>query len=87
MNIYVGNIPYGVKEEDLKEAFEKFGQVDSVKIIIDRVSGRSKGFGFVEMGADAEANQAIEELDGWELMGRPLRVNQARPRAERRDRW
>jgi len=82
MNIYVGNLSYGVTEEDLKQAFEGFGQVESVNIIKDRYSGESRGFGFVEMSDKAEAESAIEGLNGKELKGRALSVNEARPRAE-----
>ena len=84
MNIYVGNISHEVKEEDLKEAFEAFGQVESVKIISDNYTGRSKGFGFVEMSNDSEARSAIEGLNDKELKGRALKVNTARPRTENR---
>jgi RNA recognition motif-containing protein len=84
MNIYVGNLSYEVTEEDLQEAFEAFGQVESVKIIKDRFSGESKGFGFVEMPAKAEAQSAIEDLNGKELKGRTLNVSEARPRSETR---
>jgi RNA recognition motif-containing protein len=82
MNIYVGNISYEVTEEDLQKAFEAFGQVESVKIITDKYSGQSKGFGFVEMPAKAEAQSAIEGLNDKELKGRTLNVNEARPRSE-----
>ena len=80
MNIYAGNLSYDLSEEDLKGAFEEFGEVTSAKIISDRYSGRSKGFGFVEMPSDDAANAAIEALAGKELAGRPLGVNEARPR-------
>ena len=80
MNIYVGNLNYRLKEEDLNEVFSNYGEVSSVKIITDRVTGRAKGFGFVEMSNDDDALKAIEELDGSELMEREMRVNQARPR-------
>ncbi len=83
MNIFVGNIAWGAGDADLKAAFEEYGQVDSAKIIMDRESGRSRGFGFVEMSDDAAANQAIEGLNGAPLMGRDLRVNEARPREDR----
>ena len=83
MNIYVGNISYQASDDDLLEVFEANGSVDSASIIFDRYSGRSKGFGFVEMPNDEEATRAIEELDGKELLGRPLKVNQARPREDR----
>jgi len=82
MNIYVGNLSYEVTEEDLKQAFEGFGQVESVNIIKDRYSGESRGFGFVEMSDKAEAESAIEGLNGKELKGRTLNVNEARPRSE-----
>jgi RNA recognition motif-containing protein len=84
MNIYVGNLSYEATEEDLQQAFEAFGQVESVKIIKDRYSGESRGFGFVEMPAKAEANSAIEGLNGKELKGQRLTVSEARPRSERR---
>lgn len=80
MNIYVGNISYSTKEDDLREAFGEFGEVTSVKIISDRETGRSKGFGFVEMADDAAGEKAIEEMNGKEVGGRALRVNQARPK-------
>ena len=83
MNIYVGNLPYQITEDELRTAFEEYGEVASVKIIIDRETGRSKGFGFVEMNDDAQGGSAIEELDGAELLGRTLRVNEARPRPQR----
>ena len=83
MNIYVGNRSYQASDDDLLEVFEAIGSVDSASIIFDRYSGRSKGFGFVEMPNDEEATRAIEELDGKELLGRPLKVNQARPREDR----
>ena len=79
--IYVGNINYQATEEDLKNVFSEYGEVTSVKIINDRETGRSKGFGFVEMESGAE--KAIEELDGKDFQGRRLRVNEARPRAPR----
>jgi len=84
MNIYVGNLSYKVTEEDLRQAFEGFGQVVSVKIIKDRWSGESRGFGFVEMPDKAEANSAIHDLNGKELNGRALSVSEARPRSETR---
>ncbi len=84
MNIYVGNLSYQVSEEDLKKAFEVFGEVDTVKIIKDNYTGRSKGFGFVEMPAQAEAQSAIEGLNGKDLKGRSLKVSEARPRSEGR---
>lgn len=81
MNIYVGNLSYGVKEGELQSLFGDFGSVTSVKIITDRDSGRSKGFGFVEMENDGEAKEAIEKLNGVEFSGRKLTVNEARPKA------
>lgn len=86
MNIYVGNLSYDAGENDLRQAFEEFGSVDSVKIIVDRVTGRSKGFGFVEMTSDDEGKAAIGELDGKDFLGRPLKVNVSRPREERSNR-
>jgi len=82
MNIYAGNLSYDLSEDDLKKAFEEFGQVESAKIISDMYSGRSKGFGFVEMSNEAEAQAAIDGLNGKDLKGRTLNVNQARPRSE-----
>lgn len=84
MNIYVGSLSYDVTEEDLKQTFEAFGEVESVKIIKDMRSGRSKGFGFVEMPDKAQAQSAIDGLNGKELKGRNLNVNEARPRSEGR---
>jgi RNA recognition motif-containing protein len=84
MNVYVGNLSYDLGEEDLKKAFEEFGQVESAKIITDTYSGRSKGFGFVEMSDEAQAQSAIDGLNGKDLKGRALNVNQARPRSEGR---
>lgn len=84
MNIYVGNLSYEVTEEELSRAFEQLGQVESVRIINDRYSGRSKGFGFVEMSSNVEGKAAIEGLNGKELKGRALNVNEARPRTEKR---
>jgi len=80
MNIYAGNLSYDISEDDLKGAFEEFGEVTSAKIISDRYNGRSKGFGFVEMPSDDEGKAAIEALSGKELGGRALVVNEARPR-------
>jgi len=82
MNIYVGNLSYEVTEEDLKEAFQVFGEVETVKVIKDNYTGRSKGFGFVEMSAKDEAQSAINDLNGKELKGRALNVNEARPRSD-----
>ena len=80
MNIYVGNLPYSATEESLKEAFTAFGQVATVKIIMDRDTGRSKGFGFVDMPSDDEAKAAMAALNGKEMDGRALKVNESRPR-------
>ncbi|MEC7820900.1 MAG: RNA-binding protein [Candidatus Neomarinimicrobiota bacterium] len=82
MNVYVGNLNYDLSEDDLKQAFEEFGEVTSAKIISDRYSGRSKGFGFVEMSSDDEAKAAIEALSGKELNGRTMVVNEARPKTQ-----
>jgi len=84
MNIYVGNLSRDVTEEDLRGAFEAFGQVASVNLITDRDSGEPRGFAFVEMPAKAEAQSAINDLNGKELKGRTLNVNEARPRSEGR---
>ena len=85
MNIYVGNLSYSVTEDDLKQAFEAFGQVASVSIIKDKFSNQSKGFGFVEMPSQEEAQAAITGMNGKELKGRAMNVNEARPRTY--DRW
>lgn len=94
MNIYVGNLAYQTTEGGLRAAFEAHGEVTSAAVISDRDSGQSKGFGFVEMSNDQEARNAIAAMDGSELEGRQLKVNEARPRPERggggggrRDRW
>ena len=83
MNIFVAGLSYQISEADLKELFEEYGAVSSAKIIFDRESGRSKGFGFVEMDDDSEGQRAIEELNGAEFDGRTLAVSVARPRTER----
>ncbi len=83
MKIYVGNLSYSTSEEDIRSAFSPFGTVDSADVIMDRSTGRSKGFGFVEMSNDAEAKAAIEGLNGKDLDGRSLNVNEAKPRTER----
>ena len=80
MNIYVGNLPFTLVEEDLREIFEEYGEVSSAKIISDKFSGRSKGFGFVEMESDDEANNAIKELNNAEVGGRNIKVNESKPR-------
>ena len=84
MNIYCGNLAHELTEEELREAFEEFGQVTSAKIITDRYSGVSRGFGFVEMPSKSEAQAAITGLNGKELKGRTVTVNEARPRDEGR---
>lgn len=86
MKIYVGNLPYGIGDDDIRKIFEPFGEVGEVNIIIDRMSGRSKGFGFVEMANDDEGQKAIDDLNGTDLGGRQLNVNKARPRVERDNR-
>ena len=83
MNIYVGNLAYSMTENELNDLFVEFGEVTSAKIIIDRGSGRSKGFGFVEMSNQEEAEAAINALNEKEIGGRNIRVNEARPREER----
>ncbi len=83
MNLYVGNMSYDMSEQDLEQTFAEFGTVVSVKIITDRETGRAKGFGFVEMSSADEGKAAISNLDGKELFGRNLRVNEAKPREER----
>ena len=97
--LYVGNLPYSVDQNSLQETFSQFGNVDSVNVIEDRDTGRSKGFGFVEMSSDAEAQKAIDEMNGTTMDGRQITVNEARPKAPRdnrgggggygggRDRW
>ena len=80
MNIYIGNLNYRVREEDLKQVMEEYGVVDSVKIIIDRETGKSKGFAFVQMPNDAEGKRAIEELNEAEYEGRQMVVKEARPK-------
>ena len=80
MNIYVGNLSYECTDEDLREAFSAHGEVESARVITDRFSGKSRGFGFVEMPNDEEARKAISALNGQPLMGRPAKVNEARPR-------
>ncbi len=82
MNIFVGSLPFSLKETDLKEYFEEYGEVASVKIISDKFSGRSKGFGFIEMPNDEQAKKAIEELNGAEIEGRTIVVNKAEERKE-----
>ncbi len=83
MNIYVGNLSFDVTEDELREFFAEFGEVSSVNIITDRYTGKSKGFGFVEMPTQAEAEASIKELNESSLKGRDIIVNQARPRTEK----
>lgn len=80
--LYVGNLPYTVTDSELQQIFEQHGAVQSAQVVMDRDTGRSKGFGFVEMGSDAEAQSAISGLHGAEVGGRTLTVNEARPRPE-----
>ena len=82
-NIYCANLPYSTTDAELREMFEAYGPVESATVIKDRETGRSRGFGFVEMTNDSEADQAIENLNGHEMGGRPLTINEARPRGER----
>lgn len=84
MNIYVGNLPREATEDDLRQAFEAFGQVTSAKIITDKFTGYSRGFGFVEMSESPEAQSAIKGLDGTDLKGSTIKVNEARPRRDDR---
>ncbi len=83
MNIYVGNLDYNVNEDDLKDAFSTYGVVTSAKLITDKFSGQSKGFAFIEMANNSEADAAIKSLDGTSLKERCIKVNQALPRGER----
>jgi RNA recognition motif-containing protein len=81
--LYVGNLSYNIRDDDLQQAFAQYGSVSSAKVMMDRDTGRSKGFGFVEMGSDAEAQSAINGMNGQALDGRAIVVNEARPREER----
>ena len=83
MNIYVGNLPYSIRDDELSDLFSDFGAVKSANVIMDRSSGKSKGFGFVEMDDNEDAEKAIQSLNGKEVSGRELRVNEARPRGDR----
>ena len=83
MRIYIGNMPYGITSEDLSELFGEYGHVQAATVIMDRETGRSKGFGFVEMPNNGEADRAIKELNSTQLQGRMITVNQARPRGDR----
>ncbi|RKY55381.1 MAG: RNA-binding protein [Candidatus Neomarinimicrobiota bacterium] len=89
MNIYVGNLSYETTENDLHDAFGEFGAVSKVNVIMDKMTGKSKGFAFVEMGNDTEGQKAVDELNDADLNGRNLKVNLARPRTERpaRNNW
>ena len=86
MNIYVGNLAYSVGEQDLEDVFSQYGEVVSVKIVTDRDTGHSKGFGFVEMGDDDSGSAAIDGLHDFELSGRNMKVSKARPRSNNNDR-
>jgi len=81
--LYVGNLPYSVSDSDLQQMFEGHGTVVSAQVIMDRDTGRSKGFGFVEMSSDAEAQAAVDAMNGKDINGRPLTVNEAKPREDR----
>lgn len=83
MNIYVGNLSYRVSDDDLRSFFEQFGDVSSAKVVMDRETGRSRGFGFVEMPNDDEGKEAVTKANDKELQGRALKVNEARPREEK----
>ena len=82
MNIYLGNLPYNINEDEIMELFEEYGNVSTVKLITDKFTGKSKGFGFVEMPSDDDAKKAIEELNGKEVKGRNITVNQAREKTD-----
>ena len=83
MNIYVGNLPYSTTRDELRDLFAAFGEVSAARVVTDRESGRSKGFGFVEMPNEAEANAAVAEMNGKEIGGRKAVINEARPREDR----
>ncbi len=83
MNIYVGNLPYNVTEADLRDAFSQFGEVSQVTLITDKLTGQSKGFGFVEMARNADADAAIKGLNETNFKGRNIKVNQAKPKSDR----
>lgn len=83
MKLYVGNLPYSVTDQQLREVFGAFGRVDSVELITDRFTGQTKGFGFVEMSDNSEADVAIKSLNETNLSGRRIKVNQAKPRSDR----
>ena len=83
MNIYVGNLPYSVTDADLREAFSRFGEVSQINLITDKITGESKGFGFVEMADNAQSDAAIKGLNGTDMKGRNIKVNQAKPKSDR----
>ena len=83
MNMYIGNLPYNVSEDELREMFSEFGTVDSIKLITDKFSGQSKGFGFIEMSNNSEADKAIKALNKSNVKGRDIKVNQAEPQGKR----
>ncbi|WP_395373042.1 RNA recognition motif domain-containing protein [Marinicella sp. W31] len=83
MNIYIGNLAYSVTEAELEEAFGQYGEVTSAKLILDKFSGQSKGFGFVEMADEQDARSAIEQINGSAIKGRNVKVNEARPREDK----
>ena len=85
VNLYAGNLSYEMKEDALKKLFESHGEVASAKVIIDKYTGKSKGFGFVEMSSNTEADQAIQTLNGTEVMGRNIKVNYAKPRFPKKE--
>ena len=87
MNIYAGNLSYETQDSDLEQAFSAFGKVDSARVILDRDTNRSKGFGFVEMENQSEGESAISSLDGTDLKGRTIKVNEAKPREPRPNRY
>jgi RNA recognition motif-containing protein len=82
MTIYIGNIPYSIKDQDLAEVFQEFGQVESSKVIVDKKTKRSKGYGFVDLQNEAEENAAINELNGKDVGGRKIKVSKANPKKE-----
>jgi cold-inducible RNA-binding protein len=87
VNIFVGNLAFTTTEQDLRQLFEPYGSVDTIRLMTDRETGRSRGFGFVEMPDDRAAHSAIDALNGTSLAGRALTVNEARPREPRQPRW
>jgi len=84
MNIYVGNLPFSTTDDDLKDLFESHGTVGSARVIVDKASGRSRGFGFVEMPDQTEATTAVESTNGADFMGRSLRVSESQPKTDKR---